>query len=248
MQYKTEAIVLRLRKYKEADALVTLLTRERGKVSSVAKGIYKPASKLRGGVQPYSINEMMLVAGRSALHTLVQSECLEMLLPLRHSYEALALGAYWAELLENFGQEELADDGLYQLAKAGFLGLAVNAAGLMIRVLEIRLIGQQGLRPDFAHCCSCGRPFGRERPRTFSPGEGGFLCGACAVNARGATKVDPGVPGLWQGLENLALDKLGRVTVTGSQLAELGNVLRLWIAHHAGKPMKTWPTLNTFFE
>ena len=109
VQYKTEAIVLRLRKYREADALVTLLTRERGKVACVAKGIYKPSSKLRGGVQPFSIDEMMLDEGRSSLHTLIQSDCMEMLLPLRQSFEGMTLAAYWAELLENFSQEEMAD-------------------------------------------------------------------------------------------------------------------------------------------
>lgn len=244
VQYKTEAIVLRLRKYKEADALVTLLTRERGKTTGVAKGVYKPTSKLRGGVQPYSINEMMLDAGRSTLHTVIQSECLEMLLPMRQSYEAMAWGAYWAELLENFGQEELADEELYQLAKAGFLGLAVDAGVLMGRVLEIRLIAQQGLRPDFSACSRCGGTLGKEKAGWFSSGEGGFLCRACGENAGGATRVSPSAASLWQGLENLALDKLRRVTLTGSQMDELGKVLKLWILRHTGKPMKTWPMIN----
>ena len=244
VQYKTEAIVLRLQKYREADALVTLLTRERGKITGVARGIYKPTSNLRGGVQPYSINVMMLDAGRSTLHTLIQSECLEMLLPLRHSYEAMALGAYWAELLENFGQEEMADESLYLLAKAGFLGLAVNAGALMGRVLEIRLISQQGLRPDFLFCCRCGNAMDREKAACFSPEEGGFLCGSCSTHTQGQLRVSPSVFGLWQGLENLGLDKLGRVSVSSYQLDELERVLRLWILRHTGKPMKTWSMIN----
>ena len=244
VQYKTESIVLRLRKYREADALATLLTRERGKVTAVAKGIYKPSSTLRGGVQPYSINEMMLDAGRSGLHTLIQSECLEMLLPLRQNYEAIAFSAYWSELLENFGQEELADDELYQLAKAGFLGIALNAGQLMGRVLEVRLIGQQGLRPDFTYCCHCGKPLVKGKLCFFSVGEGGFLCGPCSKGLTGYAKVSPAVPGLWQGLENLAMDKLDRLNVTNQQLDELGRVLKQWIIRHTGRPMKTWPMIN----
>jgi DNA repair protein RecO (recombination protein O) len=244
VQYKTEAIVLRLRKYREADALATLLTRERGKVTAVAKGVYKPSSSLRGAVQPYSINEMMLDAGRSTLQTLIQSDCVEMLLPMRQNYEAMAYGAYWAELLENFGQEELADDGLYQLAKAGFIGLAVNAGRLMGMVLEVRLIGQQGLRPDFAYCCHCGKPLGKEKGCFFSGSEGGFLCGPCSKTVPGNVRVSPVVPGLWQGLENLTMDKLDRLSVTNQQMEELGNVLRQWIARHTGRPMKTWPLIK----
>ncbi|MCL2120864.1 MAG: DNA repair protein RecO [Clostridiales bacterium] len=248
VQYKTEAIVLRLRKYREADALVTLFTRERGRISAVARGIYKPVSKLRGGVQPFSVNEMMLDAGRSTLHTLIQSECTEILLPMRQSYEAMTLGSYWAELLENFGQEEMADEALYQLAKAGFLGLALDPGLLMCRTLEIRLIGQQGLRPDFALCCRCGGPIGKDKVSWFTPSEGGFLCGSCAKAGRGASSLSPAVPGLWEGLESIALDKLKRVRVTGVQLDELGNALRLWILWHTGRPMKTWPMMNTIRE
>ncbi len=244
VQYKTEAIVLRLRKYREADALVTLLTKERGKITAVAKGIYKPASSLRGGVQPYSINEMMLDSGRSTLHSLLQSQCLEMLLPLRQSYDALTLGAYWAELLENFGQEEMAEDELYYLAKAGFLGLAVNAGKLMSRALEVRLIQQQGLSPDFRLCSRCGRPVVKEKVCFFSGSEGGFLCGSCSRELPELTRISPAALSLWQLLENLGLDKLNRLTVTDEQLADLSKVLRQWILRHTGRPMKTWSMIN----
>ena len=244
VQYRTEAIVLRLRKYREADALVTLLTRARGKITGVAKGIYKPSSSLRGGVQPYSTNDMMLDAGRSSLHTLIQSECVEMLLPIRQCYEAIIWGAYWAELLENFGQEELADDELYLLAKAGFLGLAVNAGALMGRALEIRLIAQQGLRPALSACCRCGGLLAKEKQIRFSSEEGGFLCGSCGPYVQSAAKVSLGIPGIWQGLERIGLDKVNRVAVTGFQLDELGKVLFSWILRHTGKPMKTWQMVN----
>ena len=245
--YKTEAMVLRSRRYREADALLTLLTREKGKVSVVAKGAYKPASKLRGGVQPYSINEMQISEGRSTLHTLIQSDCVEMLLPIRQSYEAMALGAYWAELLEVFGQEGMADDGLYLLGKAGFLSVAVNPRHLTRLVLEIRLIGQQGLRPDFDRCCACGEPFDGAAVTRFSSAEGGFLCRACPSRAGGHMRVSPGTRGLWRGLEGVALDKMGRVRLDPRQGDDLSEVLRWWISRHTGKPMKTWELLREVF-
>ena len=244
VQYTTEAIVLRLRKYREADALVTLFTKERGKVTGVAKGIYKPTSSLRGGVQPYSTNQMQLISGRSTLYTIAQSECLEMLLPLRQSIEAMTLGAYWAELLENFGQEEMADDGLYLLAKAGFLGLAIHASPVMACALEIRLIEQQGLRPDFASCCRCGVHLPDEKYRRFSSSEGGFLCEACGAYVQDVIRVNPAIPGIWQGLEKMALDKVDRVSITGYQLEETQKLLRQWIMRQTGKPMKTWQMMK----
>jgi hypothetical protein len=49
--YKAEAIVLRSMVYKEADRILTLFTREEGKVSAVARGVRKTTSRLRGAVQ-----------------------------------------------------------------------------------------------------------------------------------------------------------------------------------------------------
>ena len=244
VQYKTEAIVLRLRKYRESDALVTILTQSRGKISCVARGIYKPSSSLRGGTQPYSTNAMMLNEGRSSLHTLIQSECLDMHTTIRQSYEAMTLGTYWAELLENFSQEELADEELYVLAKAGFHSLVENACPLMAAVLEIRLIQQQGLRPDLQSCSHCGHKLEQEKYSVFSSQEGGFLCASCSVYDPRGIKLGVAVPQLWQSLENIGIDKIKRVTVPGYQLKELETALRQWIMHHTGRPMHTWQLMR----
>lgn len=47
---KVQGIVLRSRDYKEADQLVTIYTRELGKVTVQARGVKKTASKLRSGL------------------------------------------------------------------------------------------------------------------------------------------------------------------------------------------------------
>jgi DNA repair protein RecO (recombination protein O) len=244
VQYKTEALVLRLRKYREADSLVTLLTRSRGKVAAVAKGVYKPASKLRGGVQPYSVGDMMLDAGRSDLHILQQSECREVLLAQGQSFEALIYAAYWAELLESFAAEEMADEELFFLGRAGFLALAFKPERLMCRALEIRLMRQQGLNPDFLHCCLCGKAREREQRVLFSAASGGFLCRACAGGVRGILQVGSAAVSLWQALESLGLDKVERLKLLPSQGGELEQMLHQWVLQQAGRPLKSWPLIK----
>ncbi len=242
-QCKTEALVLRCRKYKEADGLLTLLTRERGKVGAVAKGIFKPNSKLRSGAQPFSENEILLNIGRSTLYSLTQSQCLEMYLPLRQSYEAMTYAAYWAELLETFSAEEMADEDLYLLGKAGFYSLCLRADSLVCRALEIRLLRQQGLSPDVERCGACGKlePGGW---RFFSPAAGGFLCGDCAKEAGQVVRIAPASAALWRGLESMGLDKLGRIKAQDAQLAELGVLTRQWILLQTGRPLKAWPAVK----
>ncbi|MEA4893030.1 MAG: DNA repair protein RecO [Peptococcaceae bacterium] len=243
-QYKTEAVVLHCRKYREADGLLTLLTSQRGKVSAVARGVYKPGSKLRSGVQPFSVDEMLLNQGRSTLHTLLQSQSAEMFLPLRQSYEAMTYAAYWAELLETFSVEEMADQELYLLAKAGFYSLCLRADSLTCRALEVRLFQQQGLSPDFDHCANCGSGDLKDGRRFFSAASGGFLCGNCAEKARQVIRVGLASAALWRGLESMALDKLGRIKAQESQLKELGVLTRQWILLQTGRPLKSWPAVK----
>ncbi len=62
--YRTEAIVLAARPYKEAHILATFLTREMGVVRAVVTSGRKESSRLRYGVQPLSQIELSLVRGK----------------------------------------------------------------------------------------------------------------------------------------------------------------------------------------
>lgn len=244
VQYKTEALVLHSRKYKEADGLLTLLTRHRGKVSAVARGIYKPNSKLRGGVQPFSLNAMMLNAGRSTLHSLSQSDCLEMFLPLRSDLDAMAAASYWAELLENFAMEEQEDPELFRLALSGFYGLAACPEPLMIHALEIRLMKLLGFAPSFRVCAGCGRPLEPAVQYSFAAGAGGLVCSHCRCEGQPVIQIGPPVISLWQGLENISLDKVNRIRPQPEMLSRLGKVSQAWILYQLGRPLKSWQVLK----
>ena len=62
---KVEGIVLRHREWGEADRMLTLFTRELGKVQALAKGIRKPRSRKAGHVEPFSRATLLLARGRS---------------------------------------------------------------------------------------------------------------------------------------------------------------------------------------
>src|SRR5437660_1481476 len=71
--YKTEAIVLRQQALGEADRIVTLFTREYGKLRAAAKGIRRPASRLGGRLEPFTHARLLLARGRT-LDVIAQAE------------------------------------------------------------------------------------------------------------------------------------------------------------------------------
>src|SRR4029079_16338984 len=67
--YKTEAIVLRSLRFAEADRILHLYTRERGRMAAMAKGIRKPKSRVGARLEPLSHVELMLHEGSGELQT-----------------------------------------------------------------------------------------------------------------------------------------------------------------------------------
>ncbi len=66
----TEALILGSMRYREADRIVTLYTRDRGRLGALAKGVRRTKSKVGGRLEPFSLVRVSLYSGRS-LYTIV---------------------------------------------------------------------------------------------------------------------------------------------------------------------------------
>ncbi|MET0994701.1 MAG: DNA repair protein RecO, partial [Mycobacterium sp.] len=63
--YRDEGVVLRTQKLGEADRIVTLLTREHGRVRAVAKGVRRTTSRFGARLEPFMHVDLQLATGRS---------------------------------------------------------------------------------------------------------------------------------------------------------------------------------------
>src|ERR1051325_1803430 len=93
MTYRDEAVVLRTHKLGEADRIVTMLSRQHGKIRAVAKGVRRTASKFGARLEPMMVADVQLYEGRS-LDTVTQAESLA-------SYGATIAGDYAAYTAAN---------------------------------------------------------------------------------------------------------------------------------------------------
>ncbi len=69
--FTTDALVIGSMRYREADRIVTLYTRDRGRLSAIAKGVRRTKSKVGGRLEPFSLVQDSLHAGRGTLYTVV---------------------------------------------------------------------------------------------------------------------------------------------------------------------------------
>jgi len=133
------AIVLRHSDWGEADRLVSIFTRERGKVRAVVKGARKITSRKAGHLEPFTHVKLQLARGRSDLLIVTQADTIDAFLSLRDSLELAGNASYIVEIIDRFVYEEEGPnptlfrvllDPLLRDAHAGFSRLPPAAPGM----------------------------------------------------------------------------------------------------------------------
>ena len=152
MYKTTRALVLREVKYKEADKILTVLTETDGKLTVKARGALRKTSRCGAAAQALCYSEMTLFGSAGGKWTLDEAETIEQFLPLRGDLEALALGSYFAELLEAVSDEDSPDRALLQLGLNSLYALSFGEklwTPVHIKaVFELRLMCLSGFAPS----------------------------------------------------------------------------------------------------
>jgi DNA repair protein RecO (recombination protein O) len=188
--YRDSGVVLRTHKLGEADRIITLLTRERGLVRAVAKGVRKTSSRFGGRLEPFMHVDLQLAEGRS-LDIITQVETLNPFArDLGSSYPAYTAGTAMLETAER-----LVEDGEPAIQQVQLLVGALKALvggrstpSLILDSYQLRALAVAGFAPSFDACARCGAvpdPLGGPH-RSFHAPSGGILCPNCRVSGSAA--------------------------------------------------------------
>jgi DNA repair protein RecO (recombination protein O) len=187
--FRVEAVVLRHADWGEADRLLTLYTRERGKVRAIAKGARKIRSRKAGHLEPFTRVTLQLARGHD-LFIVTQADTLDAYLPIHENLVKTSHAAYVVELLDRFTYEDDSENySIFRLLTEALARLESEAdPWLAIRYYEVRLLDLLGYRPHLFECANCGREIKAE-DQFFSAAQGGVLCPVCGAGLPGAWSV-----------------------------------------------------------
>ena len=176
---RVHAIVLRHADWGEADRLVTLYTREQGKMRAVVKGARKITSRKAGHLEPFTHVKLQLSRGRD-LFIVTQADTVDAYLTLRENLVLTGYASYVVELLDRFVyEEESANPTLFRLLADSLKRLADQGdTWLAVRYYEMRLLDFLGFRPQLFACGNCGREI-KPEDQFFSFTLGGVICPRC---------------------------------------------------------------------
>jgi len=189
--FRVNAIVLKHQDYGEADRILTIYTRERGKLRVIAKGVRKVHSRKGGHLEPFTHVSLQLAEGRN-WPLVSQAEAQHIYDDLKKDLETLGYASYAVELVERFTFEEEENAPIFNLLKNTLTRLnRGDPASLVIRYYEIRLLDLLGFRPELNNCVVSGEKIQPENQYfsaalggVVSPGSGKDLAGAVPVSVR----------------------------------------------------------------
>lgn len=185
---KVDAVVLRHSDWGEADRLLTLYSREQGKLRAIAKGVRKIQSRKAGHLEPFTRATIMLAKGQD-LWIVTQAEASNLFQPIREDLQKMGQAAYVVELLDRFTYEEGQNWQLYKLLTDTLERLsAVEDTFIPVRYYEMRLLDLLGYRPLLFECAACGEKI-TARDQYFSADLGGVLCPKCANRGQSMRQV-----------------------------------------------------------
>jgi DNA repair protein RecO (recombination protein O) len=178
--YNATAIVLRRLHFGETDNVLTLYTRERGRISAIAKGARKPISRLSGATEALTCVRFGLATGNS-MEIVTQAEVKESFPLLRHDLQRLAHGMYFAELLSLSVADDDPNPYLFDLLMSGlFLLQRINPPDTGARWFELLLLEDLGYAPQLTECvyCQAALSYNLTGDTFFalSSSQGGVLC------------------------------------------------------------------------
>ena len=155
----TNGIVLRETVTKESDKILTLLTRDLGRVSVIARGARRKNSKFAACAQSLAYGEWTLYR-RGEWYYANDAETLELFTGLRQDLEAMALGFYMAELTESVTTEDTASDDILRHLLNGLYALSAlhKPPRLVKAAFELKLLALAGYEPLADGCAYCGLP------------------------------------------------------------------------------------------
>ena len=164
--------MLRTYKLGEADRIVVLLTRGRGKVRGVAKGVRKTKSKFGGRLEPTSHVAVQLYEGRE-LDIVTQAETVDHFRALRDDLDRLTRAVTMLEAVDSLSMEREPNPRLYRMLLGALRSLAMYDSPLVLAGFFWKVLALEGFEPRVDSCVVCDRA---DDLVAFDIGEGGVLC------------------------------------------------------------------------
>ena len=232
---KALAIVLRVVDFSETSCVVTLFTREFGKVRGLAKGARRLKGPFESALDLLSLCRIVFLRKSSdALDLLTEAKLEWRFRPRNRDLSRLYAAYYMAELLNDLTHDGDPHAELFDATLRGLRELASDSVATSWCVLryELALVRILGHLPSLDRCVECGTMLGESKRVHFGVLAGGVLCARCRPGKRHVVNISDESLLIMRDLSSDT--ERGHEAVGRACLGELRGVLNRYLAHLMG--------------
>ncbi len=242
-------MVLNVMPIGEYDKRITLLTKERGKITAFARGARRPNSQLLAAANPFCFGEFELFEGRSS-YTIVRASIQNYFRELTGDLSATYYGFYFLEFAGYYAQENNDERELLKLLYQSLRALASSSFDnrLVRCIFELKALAVEGEGPNVFTCLSCGK---KEHLHWFSVERGGTVCTDCrresAAGGPGWTLMDESTLYTMQYVIASPVAKLYTFSVSEKVLGELTEIMKGYRLRYIDHTFQSLKVLDELF-
>lgn len=267
-QIKLTGMVLVSMPVGDYDRRLTILTKERGKISAFAKGARRPTNALLGCSQPFAFGEFLLHEGKDSYHV-ISADIHNYFGELREDMPSIYYAMYFCEFSCHMTKENLEAGEPLKLLYMTLRALSRPALDkrLVRRIFELRFMAVNGEMPQVDSCVVCKKQeMFKEVRGWFSVTAGGICCESCrkqrlqemqkmpaeslerAITSMKDREASHDIDGVWlttstiytmQYILATPLEKLYTFAVSDEVLKELSRAMEQFLARYVGCKMKS---------
>ncbi|MCO7175691.1 DNA repair protein RecO [Sporolactobacillus kofuensis] len=236
MMAKTEGFIIRTTDYGESNKIVTLYTKEFGKIGLMARGAKKPKNPL-SAVSHVLFYGLCLFSKGRGLGTLYQAETLNAFRTVREDIEKMGYAALVLELTDRLTEERQPSESIYHLLQAILLLMDKGKDPAVLAALfAIKMMPQAGVAPELTHCVHCGQ---KRDNYAFSIMNGGFLCQNCIHTDAYAIHLSPVVQKLLPLIQSVPMERVGRINLKAKTIGEIESIIYAYYEQNAGIKLRS---------
>ena len=244
---KTTAIVLRVVPFSETSSILTLFTRDFGKLGAMAKGARRLKGPFDSALDLLTVCRIVFLRkSTGALDLLTEAKLVRRFRPPGRDLSCLYAGYYVAELLTKMTDEYDPHPRLFDMAESVLKELAEGGAvaPLVLR-FEMTALSELGHMPSLELCAECGRKVDWSGRVRFGHLAGGVLCGKCRGGQRKVAVVNSNVLKLMQ-CYAANDDAWRRAPLEGRTRGELRGIMNHYLSNLLGQEPKMHRYLTAF--
>ena len=236
MFQKIEGFILRTQDYGETHKIVTLLTREMGKMGAIARGAKKTRSRMAAITQPFIHGDFLIQTG-TGLGTIQQGDVIHSHRKIREDIFLTAYASYMVEMADKLTEQRKYYPGLMEeLLEAMSRMESGQDPEILASMFEWKMYNVAGFAPVVHQCVSCGN---NEPYAAFSIQEGGLLCSRCRHVDSHAIPVSEQVAKLLRIFSMVHIRQVGNISIKPTNKELIRKIMDDYYDQYGGFHLKS---------